>query len=392
MIDEIVLSGMFRFLTLGEVLQILGTNGSTGVLEVASDHASGTSRVFFSMGDPIHATCLSDQGIDALYSLFGWTDGRFGFRDMETTCERTIHKGIMDIIMTGSQMLDEGKIKVLGSGDASRMMSAGLQRAVTYNADSVPLIERSFGQLNYLVGEEFFESGRKIYNRTRSIPWMYILLEGSVNVFRETWGGRIPVCRLGPGTYLGDLPNFKSRDERAVSVVADEDVTVGVFSPGILKSQFSKISIPMRSIFQSLTHRWVEVTDRLVETRGNNAELREHIMEGSSYIEQGGEPSVPALIHRGTAWIVHNSEDGSIPLVQLGPGDFVGSIPFLKIGHEPGDASVITQNLDTKSLDAEKILAEFQRISPLVSNFCQYVANCVTETTRFVCALGPPDL
>ena len=86
------LSGSLDFLNLGELLNLLGTNGSSGVLHVKSSHSSDPGLVYLDKGNPINAVNGSFTGLDAVFSLFGWTAGHFEFVEEDVTCEKAITK------------------------------------------------------------------------------------------------------------------------------------------------------------------------------------------------------------------------------------------------------------------------------------------------------------
>ncbi|MBW2514350.1 MAG: DUF4388 domain-containing protein, partial [Deltaproteobacteria bacterium] len=108
------LKGNIKFLNLGDLMQLLGGNGSSGILRILSTYAPEPGIIYFDNGNPINASCGMLSGLDALYSLFGWTDGEFEFTTTAVTSERVITKGRMGIILDGLKMLDEGKIERLG--------------------------------------------------------------------------------------------------------------------------------------------------------------------------------------------------------------------------------------------------------------------------------------
>ena len=83
--NSVSLSGSLDFLNLGELLNLLGTNGSSGVLHVKSNYSSEPGLVYLDKGNPINAVNGSFTGLDAVFSLFGWTDGHFEF--VEGRCQ-----------------------------------------------------------------------------------------------------------------------------------------------------------------------------------------------------------------------------------------------------------------------------------------------------------------
>ena len=122
--NTVSLSGSLDFLNLGELLNLLGTNGSSGVLHVKSNYSSESGLVYLDKGNPINAVNGSLTGLDAVFSLFGWTDGQFEFVQEDVSCEKEITKSRMEIILDGLRLLDEGKIEKLGPATAPTETSA----------------------------------------------------------------------------------------------------------------------------------------------------------------------------------------------------------------------------------------------------------------------------
>jgi hypothetical protein len=79
MSNQIVLAGNLDFLTLGDVLQLLGSNGSTGILRIQSKYVEEPGLVHIVDGDPADASAGSLTGLEALNALFGWVEGEFEF-------------------------------------------------------------------------------------------------------------------------------------------------------------------------------------------------------------------------------------------------------------------------------------------------------------------------
>ncbi len=111
---ELDLSGNLSFLNLGELLQLVGSSGASGTLRVISPHRPEPGVIYMDKGNPINASKGTLAGIDALFGLFGWTEGRFEFLQEPIECEKIIKKGRMEIILDGLRLLDEGKIETVG--------------------------------------------------------------------------------------------------------------------------------------------------------------------------------------------------------------------------------------------------------------------------------------
>ncbi|MDP3286156.1 MAG: DUF4388 domain-containing protein, partial [Desulfobacterales bacterium] len=76
---SISLSGSLDFLNLGELIQIFGTNGSTGIMKIKSKYFQEPGFIYFVKGNIVNAEAGAKQGLDAAYALFGWTEGEFEF-------------------------------------------------------------------------------------------------------------------------------------------------------------------------------------------------------------------------------------------------------------------------------------------------------------------------
>ena len=63
------LSGNLNFLHLGDVLQLLGSNGVTGILRIKSKYTSNPGLIYIEKGNPINALCGSESGIDAIHPI-----------------------------------------------------------------------------------------------------------------------------------------------------------------------------------------------------------------------------------------------------------------------------------------------------------------------------------
>jgi hypothetical protein len=79
--ESVALSGSLGFLSLGDIIQLLGSSGSTGVLRLINRYAPDPGFIYFIEGNPINAQNGEIDGLDALYSLFGWVNGSFEFTE-----------------------------------------------------------------------------------------------------------------------------------------------------------------------------------------------------------------------------------------------------------------------------------------------------------------------
>ena len=112
--SKFVLAGNLAFLSLGDVLQLLGTNGSTGIIRIKSRYADTAGLIYLVDGNPTNAKNGTLTGLEALQSLFGWIEGEFEFNQEPVTVEKVIQKNRMEIILDSLRMLDDQKIDKMG--------------------------------------------------------------------------------------------------------------------------------------------------------------------------------------------------------------------------------------------------------------------------------------
>ena len=113
--DNVVLAGSLKFLSLGDILQLLAPTVTVAYYVLSVDLLRNLLLSILKMEIPIDASCGKKKGLDAIYSLFGWLDGEFEFAKEEVTNEKNITKSRMGIILEGLKMVDDGQIKRIGA-------------------------------------------------------------------------------------------------------------------------------------------------------------------------------------------------------------------------------------------------------------------------------------
>ncbi|MBE9594706.1 MAG: DUF4388 domain-containing protein, partial [Proteobacteria bacterium] len=154
--NNVVLAGSLDFLNLGEVLQLLGSNGSTGILCITSKYARSPGLIYLLNGNPVNASADSLSGLEAVYSLFGWIEGDFEFTRDQVKTEKVIKKSRMEIILDSLSMLDDGVIKKLGPVTFEKISDVPGKTA------TLPIIKGPLVDYIYVVDEEEFTDGQEI--------------------------------------------------------------------------------------------------------------------------------------------------------------------------------------------------------------------------------------
>ena len=200
----VMFSGNIFFFGLGDLLQLIGSHGSTGVLKIISKYTPDTGEIYFIEGNPVDAICGTKTGIDALYSLFGWTHGDFLFEVKSITREKTVNESRMQIILNGLKMVDEGRVEKLGP--------ITIDEQATEDAKVMgipqPLINGPLIDYIYVVDEEEFQPGAEIITEGRHGNWIWGVLEGTVQIAKESPNGRVNVIRVGRGSFVGSMTSF----------------------------------------------------------------------------------------------------------------------------------------------------------------------------------------
>jgi TonB family protein len=115
MTDRKLLSGSLRRVSLADVFNLLGGNNFSGILNLRSQYTEYMGIIYFKNGNPINGYCGDLKGLDAIYALFGWTDGNYEFYEQSLTqIETVIKQGRMQIVLNALRMLDDGEITKIG--------------------------------------------------------------------------------------------------------------------------------------------------------------------------------------------------------------------------------------------------------------------------------------
>jgi CRP-like cAMP-binding protein len=376
------LSGSLTFLNLGELLNLLGTNGSTGVLRINSSYASEPGSVYLDKGNPINATNGQLSGMDAVFALFGWTEGQFEFTQEDVTCAKTITKSRMEIILDGLRLLDEGKIEKLGPTTAAKK-----QPESPVVSGKLPLIKGPLVDYSYIVDEEGFYDGDEIVQEGNHGDWIWVILEGTAEIIKQAENGPIQLLRIGDGAFLGSVAALISGGRvRSATVKAVGNVQLGMLDSQLLANELANVSADFKSLLISMDSRLRQVIEMAVNVKDNDNSLGELIQGKKQLIKQGQREDRLFTIKEGEAVIARQNENGYMPLAQLKKGDFFGRVPFLDMGHEPYSAAVFSsQDLKLAALDSGKLQSEHEGLSSTIKNIIEHLATSVSVTTLVTC-------
>lgn len=372
MTNKVVLAGNLNFFNLADLFQILGTNAGTGILRLSTQYSQNSCSVYFLNGNPINASLGSINGIDAIYSLFGWTEGEFEFTVKAIPKKNIIKKNRMEIILDGLRMLDDGLIEKIGPLSQKKMPSDSFDKA-----SGVPLLKGPLVDYMYVVDEEEFFTGEEIVQEGKHGGWIWVILEGIVDIIRETPQGPLKIIRITDGSFIGSIASFLMQSNvRSASVKAAGKVQLGVLDSQRLAREFAGMSSELRGIVISLNKRLKKVTDCAAEIWLKNSDPKKFIGAREPIIKQGENTSKLFTITQGDAAIVRSTNNGHVPLGTLHEDDFFGSIPFLDMGHEPYSASIFaSDSLQASSLNSDRLLKEYKQISSTFKNLIENITT-----------------
>jgi len=383
MADKSVLSGDLTFLGLGDLLQLLGTNASTGILTLKSKYIADTGNVFFVNGNPIHAQAGAKSGLDGLMALFGWIDGEFAFSPGPVNAGQTIKKSRNAIILDGLQLLDDGKIERLGPV-AFKEKGGGADKD-----SALPLVRGPLVDYMYVVSEEEFADGMEIIAEGSHGSWVWIILDGIVEIAKKSPTGKIPLLRLTSGAYIGSLAAFRPGDYvRSATVTAVGNVQLGVLDSQRMSVEFSRMSYDLKALALSLDRRLKQVTVCTAQVKTGQAPQPLDLQGQGPLIDAGHGEDGLWVVDQGRVSVVAGVGQQSLCLAVLGPNDFFGRFSFLDFGQEPETAGVFGgADLVTRPIDEKKLAKEFFGLSLAFKNFFENVATSVAATTKLCCLL-----
>jgi CRP-like cAMP-binding protein len=381
--NNVSLSGSLNFLNIGELLNLLGTNGSSGVLHIKTNHSSQAGLVYLDKGNPINAVNGSLTGLDAVFSLFGWTDGQFEFVQENVTCEKEITKSRMEIILDGLRLLDEGKIEKVGPSQAAAKTAPETKTV----SGKLPLIKGPLVDYSYVVDEEGFYDGDEIVQEGNHGDWIWVILEGTAEITKEADGGPIEILRIGDGAFLGSVAALISGGRvRTATVKAVGNVQLGMLDSQLLANELANVSSDFKGLLTSIDSRLKQVINMAVAYKNNNNNFDGLIKSKKQLIKQGQKEERLFIIKDGVAIIARQTENGYVPLAQLKKGDYFGKIPFLDMGHEPYSAAVFSsENLKLAAVNTDKLKSEHEGLSSTLKNIIEHLATSVSVTTVVTC-------
>ncbi|PIP37913.1 MAG: hypothetical protein COX19_15335 [Desulfobacterales bacterium CG23_combo_of_CG06-09_8_20_14_all_51_8] len=375
--SNVVLKGSLAFLNLGELLQLLGMSGSSGILKLTSNHTEHSGFIYMMDGNPVDAEFQGTKGQDVLNTFFGWVDAEFEFSEEKILHRRTIQKSRMEIILDGLRMVDDGLTHKIGQA-SSKKSSVDIK-----DASGIPIIKGPLVDYLYIVDEDDFSDGQEIVVQSKFGNWLWVILEGTVAVVRQMPGGPVTINKLSEGAFIGGIGSLKEKTNiRNATVCAVGKVQLGVIDFHRIMEEFSKISQDLKQVLFSLDKRLAQVTTVCANVHFKKIKLHKTMedMQAFSFSEHP-EDKILKIVS-GRAVIAKQINDHFIELCELAPEDVIGNIPFLGTSHEPHSAMVfVSDPFQVSSIDLIDLKEEYDELSQTFKNMIVHTSTSLSVTT-----------
>lgn len=112
--------------------------------------------------------------------------------------------------------------------------------------------------------EETYQDGQIIFEGGASGNWVYMILSGSVEIYRMGEGKKFVLETLKEGEVFGEL-SFLGNIKRTATARAIGETTVGIIDRDSLDEEYNKLSSDFRSILISVATRFKTMIDRTTE-------------------------------------------------------------------------------------------------------------------------------
>ncbi|MFC1823313.1 DUF4388 domain-containing protein [Thermodesulfobacteriota bacterium] len=376
--------GELNFISISDVFQILGGNRATGVLQLKSRYAPSRGRIYFVNGNPVNASYGTRKGLDALYPIFGWTEGKFEFDNKPVQVDRVINRNRMQIVLDALRKLDDGDIEKIGPHSENGESPGTCEDDTQGQKSKPPVIKGPLIDYLHIIDEQHFFDGQRIVTEGGHGSWIWIVLEGRVTITRETNKGPVQIAVLAEGSFIGTFTSLLfSEFQRTATATAAGNVHLGMLDIQRLSGEYSSLSLDFRRLLLSMAHRLKKISDKAIIFPKEEWQSEALLKDKKLIMEKDLSEQSAFTIRGGEAVVMGRHERGYFPLLTLEREDVFGYIPFIDLGQEPDHAAVFaSEDVEVKEINTEKILIEYERQSNTFKHLIENVSSCISMTTR----------
>jgi hypothetical protein len=254
---------------------------------------------------------------------------------------------------------------------------------VSKNGSDLPVIKGPLVDYIYIVDEEEFTDGREIVIQEKYGSWLWVILQGTVEVIRLLPEGPARIVRLTDGSFIGSIGSlFEKTKIRSATVLSVGRVQLGVLDFERIFREFNNTSDKLKALLKSLDKRFKEVTTNCAEALMNK-DLNVSIGNLKLFITIDKNNEKAYQIKSGKALVVRKNNSQFIQICHLDPGDIIGDVPFLNTSHEPDSADVyVTKEFDAEEIELSDAKSEYDDLSDTLKNLIKHTASCTIVTTN----------
>jgi len=115
-----------------------------------------------------------------------------------------------------------------------------------------------------IASEEKYKDGQIIFREGSAGDWLYIILSGSVEIFKTVRGEKFTLDTLGPGEVFGEIA-FLGGGKRTATTQALGETTVGLIDRDSIDLEFNRLSSDLRFLIVTEPKRFKKMIDRALE-------------------------------------------------------------------------------------------------------------------------------
>ena len=113
-----------------------------------------------------------------------------------------------------------------------------------------------------LANEETYTNGQIIFSENSPGDWVYIIISGNVEIFRNIGGKKYVLGQLKAGDVFGEMA-FLGNTKRTASAAAVGKTVIAAIDRDTLDSEFNKLSSDFRLILKTLVSRFSSMNSRV---------------------------------------------------------------------------------------------------------------------------------
>jgi CRP-like cAMP-binding protein len=359
------MSGNISFIGFADILQLLGSVAAEGVLKITDDFGI-TAEIFLKSGEVVNATYKDIKGEDAFFVPFSWEKGFFSFKEQRVSSEHLISNNLTGLILEGLRLLDEGRLDSFSNKPDSDK--------------GVPLLRGRLVDYGEIVDEEFFEKDEVIVKEGRYGSWIWVILDGLVQIEKKVSGNNIPVVQLGRGSFIGSLAAFARGDRpRSATVRALSSVQLGVLDAQSLSKEYTSYSDLLRNYFTAVDDRLRKITDAYAAFySGKLAPFSQSSATG--LMREKLKDSGLGLVASGEAELYLESKGFFLNLGSIKKGSMVGELPFVEKSRDYSFFLAGNSDFSIKSFEKSVLAKEFSNVSENVKKMVEFAGTSLSVT------------